>query len=138
VPHVERVLVHVEAPVAPCVRYAVPLADRKGALSAHFGKAPYSALVTVRRVDRAVTNQSIVENPHVAEEKAKGLRVAEWLAAQKVDLALTREKMHGKGPEYVPRDAGIVLARTEETTLDEALSSRWRESEDASPDACLP
>jgi divalent metal cation (Fe/Co/Zn/Cd) transporter len=30
VPHVERVLIHVEASTSPCVRYAVPLADREG------------------------------------------------------------------------------------------------------------
>jgi cation diffusion facilitator family transporter len=133
VPHVERVLLHVEAPVAPCVRYAVPLADRKGTVSMHFGKAPYFALVTVRRADHAVTSQSLVENPHVTEEKAKGLRVAEWLVTRKVDVVLTRENVQGKGPEYVLRDAGIVLSRTEEATLDEALSSGAPEREGTSP-----
>jgi len=55
-----------------------------------------------------------------------------------VDVVLTRENVHGKGPEYVLRDAGIVLSRTDEATLDEALSSRLREPEDASPGACGP
>jgi predicted Fe-Mo cluster-binding NifX family protein len=133
VPQVERVLVHVEAPLASEVRYAVPLADRKGGLSPHLGKAPYFALVTVRRADRAVTSRSVVENPHLAEEKAKGLRVAEWLAAQKVDLVVTKEEIRGRGPEYVLRDAGITLTLTDGATLDDVLSSRGREGEDATP-----
>jgi cation diffusion facilitator family transporter len=133
VPHVERVLVHVEAAVTASLRCAVPLADRGGNLSPHFGKAPYFALVTLLRADGSVTSQIVVETPRVAEEKARGLRVAEWLAAEKVDVVLTKEELRGKGPEYVLRDAGIVLVRTDAATLDSALSSLPREREDASP-----
>jgi cation diffusion facilitator family transporter len=135
VPHVERVLVHVEAPATPYFRGAVPLADRAGTVSPHFGKAPYFALVSLRRVDGSVTSQSVVETPHLAEDKARGLRVAEWLAAEKVDVVLTKEEMRGKGPEYVLRDAGIVLVRTDAATLDGALSSLAGEPGDPSPGA---
>lgn len=53
--------------------------------------------------------------------------MAEWLAAEKVDVVLTKEEVRGKGPEYVLRDAGIVLVRTDAITLDRALSSLPRE-----------
>jgi cation diffusion facilitator family transporter len=123
VPHVERVLVHVEAPTSPCVRYAVPLADRTGAVSEHFGGAPYFAFVSVRRSDGAVAEQRVVPNPYASEERAKGMRVAEWLVAEKTDVALTRESLHGKGPTYVFQDAGVELRVTDARSLSEALAA---------------
>ncbi len=122
VPHVERVLLHVEAPVSPNVRYAVPLADPAGTVSAHFGEAPFFAIVTVRRADGRIEEQRVVSNPRRTHEKAKGIRVAEWLVAQKIDTVLIREDVHGKGPEYVMRDAGVALRITDRKTLSEALT----------------
>ncbi|MEX2206613.1 MAG: NifB/NifX family molybdenum-iron cluster-binding protein [Myxococcota bacterium] len=122
VPHVERVLLHVEVPTAPCVRYAVPLADREGEVSEHFGAAPYFAIASVRRADGAVAEQRVLPNPHAADERAKGMRVAEWRVAQKVDVALTRESLHGKGPVYVLEDAGIEPRLTDKRSLAEALA----------------
>jgi cation diffusion facilitator family transporter len=122
-PHVERVLVHVESPASPHVRYAIPLADSEGTISPHFGAAPSFAIVRVRHADGGVEERRIVPNPHLAEEKAKGIRVAEWLVAQKVDVVLLREDVRGKGPEYVLRDAGVALRATRATTLRGALEA---------------
>jgi len=124
VPHVERVLLHVEPPVSAYVRYAVPLADPDGTISAHFGGAPIFAIVSVRRADGGIEERRIIPNPHQAVEKAKGIRVAEWLVAQKVDAVLIREDVRGKGPEYVLRDAGVDVRVTDQTTLSEALKVR--------------
>jgi len=121
VPHVERVLIHVEAPASPYVRYAVPLANREGKVSQHFGEAPFFALVTARRSDGAIEEQVIVSNPHCAEERAKGIRVAEWLVAQKIDVVLSREDVSRKGPAYVLREAGVILRVTECQTIGEAI-----------------
>lgn len=122
VPHVERVLLHVEPATSACVRYAVPLADTTGALSEHFGAAPWYAFVSVRRNDGAVVEQRVVPNPYASEERAKGMRVAEWLVAEKVDVALTRETLHGKGPVYVFQDAGVELRETRANSLPDALA----------------
>jgi cation diffusion facilitator family transporter len=122
-PYIERVLVHVEAPASPYIRYAVPLADREGTISGHFGKAPFFALVRVNRTDGGIEEQRVLSNPHGTVEKAKGIRVAEWLVAQKVDVVLTKEDVGGKGPEYVLRDAGVRLHQTDKARLAEALSS---------------
>jgi cation diffusion facilitator family transporter len=119
----DRVLLQVEAPATPFVRYAVPLADAQGSVSQHFGEAPYFALVDVRREDRAVAEQRIVANPHRLQERGKGIQVAEWLVSQKVDVALVTEDLHGKGPEYVLRDAGVVLTRTDATTIGGAIAA---------------
>ena len=122
VPRVERALIHVEAPASPWLRYALPLADAAGTVSEHFGEAPFFALVDARRADGAIERQSVLANPHRSLDVAKGIRVAEWLAAHKPDVVLVREDLHGKGPEYVLRDAGIALQRTEERTLAQALA----------------
>jgi len=121
VPHVDRVLIHAE-PVRRTHRlYAIPLTNLGGALSEHFGEAPFFAQVRVRLADRVVVEQQILANPYAEEEKAKGIRVAEWLVAQKVDVVLLRESLHGRGPVYVFADAGVEMEETEAKTLSEAL-----------------
>ena len=66
-------------------------------------------------------------NSFLEEEKAKGIEVAEWLVAQKVDVVLLADKarpqksLRGKGPVYVFRDAGIELRQIESDTLIEAI-----------------
>jgi predicted Fe-Mo cluster-binding NifX family protein len=123
VPHVERVLIHIEAPASPTIRYAVPLADRDGKVSRHFGEAPFFAFVAVRRSDGVIEEQRLVSNPHSKEEKAKGIRVAEWLVSQKIDVVLTREDVSRKGPAYVLREAGVELRITDKQTVAEAIPS---------------
>ena len=126
VPHVERVLLHPEPAAPPHVRCAVPLADAAGTLSAHFGEAPYFALVTLRRADGGIAEQRVVANPHRALETAKGIRVAEWLVAQKIDTVVLHQDVRGKGPEYVFREAGVELRHTDKATLAEAIAlQKW-------------
>jgi cation diffusion facilitator family transporter len=123
VQHVERVLVHVEPATSASIRYAVPLADAGGTVSTHFGDAPYFALVSVRRADGAVEAHEIIGNPWRREERAKGIRVAEWLVAHKVDVVLLKEDVQGKGPAYVLRNAGVEQRWTDATTVSEALAA---------------
>jgi cation diffusion facilitator family transporter len=123
VPYLERVLIHAEPMVRTHLRYAVPLADRAGTLSEHFGEAPYFALVVARLADRAITEQQMVVNPHLEEEKAKGIQVAEWLVAQKVDVILLKESLRGRGPTYVFGDAGVEIQKATATVLSEAITA---------------
>jgi len=122
VPYVDRVLIHAEPMERMHLRYAVPLSDTAGTLSEHFGEAPYFTLVTVRLTDDAIEEQQIVVNPHKAVDKAKGIRVAEWLVGQKVDVVFVRESLRGKGPVYVLGDAGVEMRETPAKTLEEALA----------------
>jgi predicted Fe-Mo cluster-binding NifX family protein len=101
--------------------YAVPLANPDGILSEHFGEAPYFALVRVRLADRAVEEQQTLANPYQHEEKAKGIRAAEWLVEHKVDVVRLKQSLEGKGPVYVFGDAGVEMQETEATTLAEVL-----------------
>lgn len=122
VPYVERVLIHAEPLARTHLRYAVPLTDPDGTLSEHFGEAPYFALVTMRVADGTVEDQPVLANPYRQEEKAKGIRVAEWLVERKVDVVLLRENLRGKGPVYVFGDAGVEIQETGAATLLEAIA----------------
>ncbi|MFN2227400.1 MAG: cation diffusion facilitator family transporter [Anaerolineae bacterium] len=122
VPHVERVRIHYEPRVRRYLRYALPLAGPDGTLSPHFGEAPYFGLVTVRTADGQVERREVLSNPHLDVEKAKGIRVGEWLVGLKSDVVILREDVHGKGPAYVFADAGVETRLTEAATMDKALA----------------
>ena len=126
VSYVERVLIHAEPMERTHLRYAVPLADPGGTISQHFGEAPYFALVTVRLADGSVEAQQVIANPYREEEKAKGIRVAEWLVTQKADVVLLKEDLQGKGPVYVFGDAGVEMRGTGAVMLTEAVEVERR------------
>ncbi|MBN1873399.1 MAG: cation diffusion facilitator family transporter [Anaerolineae bacterium] len=132
-PHIDRVLLHAEPVQRTHALYAVPLEDNKDTLSEHFGEAPYFGLLKVRLADGVVEAQQILTNPFVAIEKAKGIEVAEWLVAQKVDEVRLRQELHGKGPLYVLGDAGVEVRQTDTVTLEEVLSEELRINAARSP-----
>jgi cation diffusion facilitator family transporter len=123
-PYVDRVLIHAEPVQRTYLWYALPLADRDGVLSEHFGDAPYFAMVQLRLADGAVEEQRTLPNPFLDEEKGKGIQVAEWLAGQRADVVLLKEDLHGKGPVYVFGDAGIQLEQTDAGTVGEAMKEQ--------------
>jgi predicted Fe-Mo cluster-binding NifX family protein len=127
VPFVERVLIHAEPMERTHLRYAAPIAEAGGALSKHFGEAPVFAVVAVRLEDEVTTERRTLANPYLEEERAKGIRVAEWLVEQKVDVVFLKESLRGKGPVYVLGDAGVEMRETEAATLEEALAEAGRE-----------
>jgi len=78
-----------------------------------------------------VEERKVLTNPYLEEEKAKGIRVAEWLVVEKADVILLKESLRGKGPVYVFRDAGVELRQTDAGALDEALQAQLvRQEED--------
>jgi predicted Fe-Mo cluster-binding NifX family protein len=121
VPHVERVMIHYEPQSRTHARIAVPLADREGLISDHFGESPYFAFVTVRLEDGAVEKQEVMDNPHRAVDVAKGIRVAEWLVGQNVDQVVMKEDLSRKGPGYVLANAGIRSSITTAVRLEQAV-----------------
>jgi cation diffusion facilitator family transporter len=127
VPFVERVLIHAEPVERTHLRYVAPIAGADGRLSEHFGEAPMFALVTLRLEDGAVTERRILPNPYLAEERAKGIRVAEWLVQQKVDVVFLRDSLRGKGPVYVFSDASVEMRETGADSLEEAVEEARKE-----------
>jgi predicted Fe-Mo cluster-binding NifX family protein len=102
-------------------RYVVPLDDREGRVSSHFGDAPSFALADVRASDRHLITSTIIDNPYLQLEKGKGIRVSEFLVGQGMDYLVLRERTHGRGPEYVLRDAGVEVEMTDGERLDQVL-----------------
>ena len=123
VPHVERVVIHYEPQVRRYLRIAVPLSDPGGKMSRHFGESPYFAIALLRLSDNGIETQEIIENPYVDMEKAKGIRVAEWLIAKKVDAVAITEEMKHKGPGYVFSDAGVQIHVVSAKDVGEAIAS---------------
>ena len=117
VPHVERVMIHYEPQPRTHYRIAVPLSDPQGLISDHFGESQYFALLTIRLSDHAIKEQEVIENPHRQVEKAKGIRVAEWLVQHRIDQVFMKEDLSRKGPGYVFEGAGVKMALTEATNL---------------------
>jgi len=120
-PLVERVVIHYEPQVREHLHIAVPLADTVGHVSAHFGEAPYFAMLLLRLADGSIERQEVVTNPHTKVSKAKGIRVAEWLVEHKVDVVVVKEDLHKKGPAYVFADAGIELQVSAADQLSEVI-----------------
>ncbi|MEW6215563.1 MAG: cation diffusion facilitator family transporter, partial [Nitrospirota bacterium] len=101
IPFVERVVIHYEPEKKDYVRYAVPLLDRQGDISEHFGSAPFIALWDKSISNGKVISQEILENPFLEMEKGKGIKLAEFLVEHGVDILYTKKHFEHKGPEYV-------------------------------------
>jgi cation diffusion facilitator family transporter len=126
--HVERVVIHYEPQPRTQTRIAIPLADREGSISDHFGSSPFFAFVVVRLEDGKEKKREVIENPHREVGVAKGIRVAEWLVAQNVDHVMMKEDLSRKGPGYVLANAGIKSNITSANTLEKAIEEALRAS----------
>ncbi len=123
IPHVERILIHYEPSRRTHLLLAVPLTDTRGAVSPHFGEAPYFAFISLRLNDGVVEAHQILANPFSRIPKAKGMRVAEWLMEHKVDLTVVREPLRGKGPGYALSGSGVDIRITQSEDLQQVLET---------------
>ena len=126
--HLERALIHALPVRREVRRIAVPLSDESGAVSDHFGTAPYLALDDVRARDGRIEEHRIVANPHAGEPLGRGLRVAQWLLENEVDVLITADDIREKGPGYALKEAGIAVIVSQERTLESALDTLRRSS----------
>jgi cation diffusion facilitator family transporter len=122
IPHIEKITILYEPRKRENVRIALPLADEKGRISAHFGEAPWFAVVLVQRTDQTVQKTEVLKNPHAATETAKGIRVAEWLVQAGVDHVGMKEDVSRKGPGYVLANGGIQVHLIDSDDLDAAVA----------------
>lgn len=122
IPFMDRVVIHYEPASATAVTYAVPLTDRRGDISRHFGKAPYIAILKKEKDSGNILEQDILENPFASLEKGKGIQLAEYLVNRGVDVVFTGEPLEGKGPAYVLAQADVDLRSTGREKLTEVIS----------------
>ena len=121
IPAMERVSLHLEPRRREILHVAVPLVAPEGEISSEFGEAPVFSLAELRTADGQLLRQEIVENPHRAIEKQKGILVAEWLVGQGIDMLITVREVN-KGPSYVLREAGVEMRRARTTRLADELA----------------
>lgn len=121
IPNIEKITIHYEPKVRTHDILALPLSDKSGQISPHFGEAPYFALLH-RHIDKhTIDAKKIMENPHCTVSKAKGIRVAEWLVDQKITHVGIKEDVSHKGPGYVLSSAGVKIIRISSKKLSGAV-----------------
>lgn len=117
IPNVDRVIIHYEPMKKILIRYAVPLNDHYGAISKHFGDAPFFTIIDLNHSLKKVERQEIISNLFQDVEKGKGIKVAEMLLSKKVDVVVSSESLSGKGPGYALSEAGVELVETDLETV---------------------
>ncbi len=124
IPFVERFIIHYEPVRKDYQRFAVPLTNRDGEISDHFGSAPLIALWDERISDKTIISREVLENPFPEMEKGKGIRLAEFLVEKRIDILYSKELFRGKGPEYVFSDAEVEVIKTDKKNLKDLIESR--------------
>jgi cation diffusion facilitator family transporter len=118
-PQVDKVTIHYEPVKKDFLIYALPMEEDKQRLSDHFGDAPYFYLFQMSTHAHVIQEEKILSNPHLKEEKGKGIKVSEWLIRNGVDTVYTRKAFDGKGPSYVFSNAETEVILTEAKTIEE-------------------
>jgi len=121
IPFVERIIIHYEPEKKDFLRYAVPLNNKEGKISEHFGGAPYIAVWDERFQNGSKTAQDFIQNPFLDIEKGKGIKLAELLVERGVDILYVKDDFEGKGPSYVFSSADIDIRKTGVTALQELM-----------------
>lgn len=127
--NVDHVLIHYHPRQKKSVVFGTPLEHDKQTISPHFGEAPFFRLVKIRHGASAdtISSDSILMNPFTTEEKAKGIKVANWLLAKEVDVLIVQQDLAGKGPAFVLGNAEASILVTRESNADLALSEACKE-----------
>lgn len=122
VKNIEKVVINYGPEIRTHIHIALPLHDKTGRISQHFGEAPLFAFYHLRTDDHAIETMEMFENPHQFMDTAKGIRVAEWLVKMEVNHVGIKEDVSKKGPGYVLSNSGIKLHVISAKTADEALT----------------
>jgi len=118
----DHILIHYAPIEKEILTYAIPLAESEGAVSPHFGEAPFFRFIAVRTKDDTIVHQDVQINPHTELERGKGIKVAEWLIENDVDVVFVKERFDGKGPTYVFADADVEVRITEKATVAQIIA----------------
>ncbi len=122
VPQADRIVLHYEPTVKETFAIAAMLTDDSHwRVSEHFGEAPYIGWIEIHRGNNRILRMETTPNPFTHLERGKGIRVAEHLTSKGVDVVLTREPFHGKGPEYVLSSQNVKVIKIDAEAIDTNL-----------------
>lgn len=119
---VDRVLIHCQPMQRDILTFGLPLTGDKLSISDHFGEAPFFQLVRLQGKGRNIIEERVLKNPYLEEEKAKGIKVANWLLEKGLDVLIVHQDQAGRGPGFVLGNAGAEILLTEETNAEKALA----------------
>ncbi|MBA7490970.1 Ferrous-iron efflux pump FieF [subsurface metagenome] len=121
IPYVDHILIHYEPVKKAFINVAIPYIIKEKKVSEHFGEAPAFLVLKVKADSDFLVKQDILINPFLLEERGKGIMAAEFLVKNGVDVVVLKRKFHGKGAQYVFRDAGVEIKTTEKSTIREVM-----------------
>ena len=87
---VDRVLIHFQPQPRDIRVVGIPLADDQLTISAHFGEASFFRLVRLQGTEGKIIEDTILKNPYLSEEKAKGIKVAQWLLKKGMNILISK------------------------------------------------
>lgn len=122
VANVDRVIIHYEPSPKDRLTVGVPLCADRRTVSEHFGEAPYFRLVTVDQASGEVRRDAVLQNPYLSEDKAKGIKAAQWLLREGLDRLVVRRDLVGRGPGFVFGDADVEVLVADEPDAERSLS----------------
>lgn len=118
----ETLLVQVEPVKKDVIRFALPVKTSQGLQSqpsTHFGKVPYFLIWDVQGGD--IESYQIKANPARDLEKKRGIKTAEFLVNEKVDVILGEEL--GEGPRYALSENVVHFTSPEGGTVKEIMEN---------------
>ncbi|NYB51424.1 MAG: cation diffusion facilitator family transporter [Methanobacteriaceae archaeon] len=118
----ETLMVHVEPVKKDKIRFAIAVENNNGLKSIpskHFGKIPYFFIWDVSKGE--IETYQIKNNPAYEIEKKRGIKTAEFLARENVDIILTKEM--GEGPKYVLSESFIRFLPPKGDNLEEIMKN---------------
>jgi len=130
IPHIDRIVLHYEPAKKSIFLMTAMLSNgTRWEVSEHFGEAPYIGWVEIHLEENRILHMEVTTNPYTDIEKGKGIKVAEHLVSRGVDLVLTRESFHGKGPEYVFTSRDVKVLKVSEEFVQFDLIARIYQEE---------
>ncbi len=124
---VDRVLIHFQPQQRDLLTFGIPLAEDRISISDHFGEAPFFRLLSLQRKEGEIIDERLLKNPYLHEEKAKGIKVANWLLENGLDVLISHNDQSGKGPGFVLGNGGAEILITKETNFEKAWEMVQRE-----------
>jgi len=119
---VDRVLIHSQPQQRDLLTVGIPLTEDRLTISEHFGEAPFFRLLSLQRKEGKIIDERLLKNPYLHEEKAKGIKVANWLLENGLDVLISHHDQSGKGPGFVLGNGGAEILLTKETNAEKALA----------------
>jgi cation diffusion facilitator family transporter len=119
---VDRVLIHFQPIHRDFLTFGIPIAEDKISVSVHFGDAPFFRLCRLEGKKGKRLDDRLLSNPYLHIEKAKGIKVANWLLENGLDVLIASQVQAGRGPGYVLGNGGAEILLTKETDAEKALA----------------